>query len=86
MFGLKTLGSESILEAFREFKVEAGRLAKEFRCDCDEKLFGSAVREYLINTDSNIKATPAGQQLSNGLVELHWKIMVQMARAYMTEK
>ncbi len=28
----------------------------------------------------------AGRQSSNGLVESHWKIMVHMARAYLTEK
>ena len=86
VYGLKSLASESILEAFRSFKVEAGRLAREFRTDCDEKLFGSAIREYLINNESNVNAAPAGRQSSNGLVESHWKIMVQMARAYLTEK
>ena len=86
MFGLKTLSRESILEAFQEFKAEAGRLATEFRCDCDKKLFGSSVCEFLITSDSNIKAAPAGQQSSNGLVKSHWKIMVQMARAYLTKK
>jgi hypothetical protein len=31
-------------------------------------------------------ATPAGHQSSNGLVELHWKTMVHMSWAYLTEK
>ena len=35
---------------------------------------------------SNIVAAAAGHQSSNGLVESHWKVMVHMAHAYLTEK
>jgi hypothetical protein len=50
------------------------------------KIFGTKIREHLINNASNIVAAAAGCQLSNGLVELHWKVMVHMAHAYLTEK
>jgi hypothetical protein len=33
-----------------------------------------------------VVAAPAKRQSSNGLVESHWKVMVHMARAYLTEK
>ncbi len=49
------------------------------------KLFGIAVWEYLIDGSSKIVAAPAGHQSSNGLVKLHWKVMVHMAHAYLTE-
>jgi hypothetical protein len=38
------------------------------------------------NNQSKVVAAPAKWQLSNGLVELHWKTMVHMAHAYLTEK
>ena len=45
-----------------------------------------AIKEFLIDHDSDIIAAPAGRQSSNGLVESHWKTMVHMSRAYLTEK
>ncbi len=85
-FGLKSLQHNNIQAAFLAFWDEAGSLARQFRCDCDEKLFGSAVRSFLHTNQSSIAASPAGRQSSNGLVESHWKIMVHMSRAYLTEK
>ena len=85
-FGLKSLQHNDIQAAFLAFRDEAGSLARQFRCDCDEKLFGSAVRSFLHTNHSSIAASPAGRQSSNGLVESHWKIMVHMSRAYLTEK
>ena len=85
-FGLKSLQHSDIQSAFLAFRDEAGSLARQFRCDCDEKLFGSAVRSFLHLNDSSIAASPAGRQSSNGLVESHWKVMVHMSRAYLTEK
>ena len=85
-FGLKLLGSESILSALRLFCASAGGLARCFYCDCDAQLFGTAISEYLIDNDSKVVAAPAKCQSSNGLVESHWKTMVHMARAYLTEK
>ena len=85
-FGLKGLSSSDILSAIRKFRAAAGSLARCFYCDCDRKLFGSAISEYLVDNSSNIVAAPAKRQSSNGLVESHWKTMVHMARAYITEK
>jgi hypothetical protein len=85
-FGLKTLSASDILSALRLFRAAAGRLARCFYTDCDLKLFGTAISEYLIDNDSKAVAAPAKRQSSNGLVELHWKVMVHMARAYLTKK
>ena len=38
VFSLKSLSSADIITALKLFRVEAGRLATEFCCDCDEKL------------------------------------------------
>jgi hypothetical protein len=85
-FGLKSLSLECILSALRLFQAAAGSLARCFYCNCDAKLFGSAISEYLIDNNSNVVAAPAKCQLANGLVESHWKTMVHMARAYLMEK
>jgi hypothetical protein len=85
-FGLSSLSSADILSAIRKFRAAAGGLTRCFHCDCDLKLFGSAVSEYLIDNGSKVVAAPAKRQSSNGLVESHWKTMVHMACAYITEK
>jgi hypothetical protein len=85
-FGLESLCLDNILGATRLFHASVGGLARCFYCDCDAKLFGTAISEYLIDNESKVVATPAKRQSSNGLVEAHWKIMVHMARAYLTEE
>jgi hypothetical protein len=85
-FGLKWLSSESILLMLHLFCASAGGLAHCFYCDCDTKLFGMAISEYLIDSNSKVVVAPAKHQSSNGLVESHWKTMVHMARGYLTAK
>ncbi len=53
---------------------------------CNNKLFGTAISEYLIDNYSKVVAAPVNCQLSNGLVELNWKVIVHMAWAYLMEK
>ncbi|KAL7527259.1 hypothetical protein ACHAWF_003100, partial [Thalassiosira exigua] len=86
VFRLKSLSSEEIIGALKSFRAEAGRLATLFRCDCDEKLFGSAIWSFLHAGNSCVEAAPSGWQSANGLVESHWKTMVYMSRTYLTEK
>jgi hypothetical protein len=85
-FSLKLLSSDCILLALRLFRASTGALACCFYCDCNIKLFGTAILEHLIDNQSKVVAAPAKCQSSNGLVEFHWKMMVHMARAYLTEK
>ncbi len=42
-FGLKSQHHNNILSTFLAFQSEAGRLAKQFQCDCDDKCFGSNI-------------------------------------------
>jgi hypothetical protein len=86
VYGLKDLSSDSILSALRYFNADAGSYACCFCSDCDAKLFGTRICKHLIDNDSNIVAATAGCQSANGLVESHWKVMVHMSRAYLTEK
>ncbi len=57
-----------------------------FRVTATLNFFGSKIREHLLDNASNIVAVAAGRQSANGLVESHWKVMVHMAGAYLTEK
>jgi hypothetical protein len=52
----------------------------------DTKLCGTNICEHLIDNDLNIVAGVAGSQSANGLVVLHWKVMVHMLQGYLTEK
>ena len=85
-FGFKNLSSNAILAAIQLFHAVAGYLAKFFYCICDIKLFGTAISKYLINNTSKVIMAHAKWQTSNGWVKLHWKTMVHMACAYLTEK
>jgi hypothetical protein len=62
-FGLKTLSSADIISALHFFRAAAGLLARCFYSDCDLKLFGLAVSEYLI--DGQSKVIPAPDLISN---------------------
>jgi hypothetical protein len=79
------LTSDSILSALCLFRASAGSLAICFYSDCDVKLFGTAISEYLIETNSKVVAAHTKCQPSNGLVKSHWKTMVQMGCAYLTK-
>ncbi len=68
VFGLKDLSKDSILLAFRLFRGGAGSYACCFYCDCDPKLFGTTIKEHLVDNGSNIVASAVGRQSSNGLV------------------
>ena len=86
VYGLKVLSADSILLALHNFIADAGSYARCFRSDCNPKLFGKRIRDHLIDNNCNVVAAPATRQSANGLVKLHWKTMVHMSRAYLTEK
>jgi hypothetical protein len=58
-FGLKLLSSNCILLAFCLFWASSGALARCFYCNCNAKLFGTAISEYLIDNQSKVVAAPA---------------------------
>ena len=55
-------------------------------CDCYYKLFGNVTTRYLTSNKFDIMHAAVGRQSSNGLIESHWKAMVHMSHAYLTEK
>jgi hypothetical protein len=50
-FGLKSLSYECMLSALCLFRAAAGALACCFYCNCNAKLFGLAISEYLIDNN-----------------------------------
>jgi hypothetical protein len=85
-FGLKSMQHNNIQAAFLAFWDEARSLARQFRCNCNKMLFGSAVHSFLHLNQSLIAASLAGRQSSNGLLESHWKIMVHTSCPDLTKK
>jgi hypothetical protein len=65
-FGLKNLSFDSILSAMWLICSATSSLAQGFFCDCDVKLFGTTIREYLFDNQSKVVAALAKQQLSHG--------------------
>jgi len=86
IYGLTSLAGGSIVDALEMFRAEAGRLPRRFHSDFDKKLIGGKALRYILQNNSRIIAANAGRQSSNGLVERTWRTIVEMARAYMTEK
>ena len=86
MYGIKTLTSYQIIATFEAFRADAGKLPKKFHSDFDRKLIGGKALKWILENKSKIIAAPAGRQSSNGLAERTWKTIIQMARAYITEK
>jgi hypothetical protein len=83
---LKSLHADALISAFERFRADAGRLAVQFRTDCDSKLLSDTVVSWIRANGADIASAPAGWQSSNGLVERQWRTMVEMSRAYLTEK
>jgi hypothetical protein len=66
-FGLKSLHHIGIQVSFFAFQDEVGSLARQFRCDCNEKLFGSPVRSILHLNNSSITSQPGGKTIIQSL-------------------
>lgn len=86
LYGLRTLDHESIIKALEEFRAEAGGLATVFYTDFDPKLLAGKVQSWLHSQKSRIMAAPPEHQDENGLVERNWYTIVDMARAFITDK
>ena len=82
---MSELSSTSITSALELFKADAGRLPHRFYSNFDSKLIGGNALQWILSDGSNIIATPAGRQYSNGLAERTWRTLIQMARSFMTE-
>ena len=69
VFGLNPLHFSNIISAFSSFRAEDGALAHSFRCNCNEKLFGYYIKQYLLPWNSDIIATAVACQSSTSLVK-----------------
>ena len=61
-------------------------MPKTFHTGFDKKLIGGKALKWIQVNKSRAIAAPTGRQSSNGVVEHTWRTIVQMARAYITDK
>jgi hypothetical protein len=59
LFGLQTLTSANIIDAFEAFVSEAGSIPKTFHADFDKKLIGGQALCWIHSHLSRVKAAPA---------------------------
>ena len=86
IYGLTSLTSNHIISALESFCADANGVPKKFHSDFDTKLIGGQALKWIHQNNSKVIAAPAGRQSSNGLAERTWRTLIQMARAYITEK
>ena len=76
----------------KKFINDLGCKPQRMVADRDFKLIGGAVSEYLETPtleNGQIKSTqvtgaPDGRQCQNGLIEVHWKKIMTLARSWLT--
>ena len=76
----------SITLVLEKFKADAGRLSHWFHSEFDRKLIGENALRWILSNGSNIISAHDGCQYPNGLAERTWHTLIQMARAFITEK
>ncbi|KAL7549847.1 hypothetical protein ACHAWF_013106, partial [Thalassiosira exigua] len=86
IYGMTSLTSPQVVASLEAFKSDAEGVPRKFHCDFDRKLMGGAALRWINTEGSKVIAANASRQSSNGLVERTWRSIVQMARAYVTEK
>ena len=83
---MSSLSSTSITSVLELFEADAGRLPHKFHSYFDRKLISGNALWRILSNGSNIIAAPDGRQSLNGLAERTWSTIIQMARAFITEK
>ena len=91
-YGLKTVKEQSILAAVKQFVNDLGCKPRRMVADRDFKLIGGAVSQYLTTPtleNNEIKTTqvtgaPDSRQNQNGLIEIHWRKLMSLARSWLT--
>lgn len=86
VFGLTSLSSNDIIDAFLKHSIAAGGVPRKYHADFDRKLIGGRALRWIQESGSKIWAAPTRRQSSNGLVERTWQTLVCMACSYITEK
>ena len=86
IYGMTSVSGSHVVAALENFRADAGGVPLTFHSDFDKKLIGGKALRWIHKNKSRVIAANAGRQSSNGLVERTWRTVVQMARAYITEK
>jgi hypothetical protein len=84
-YGLKDITSPSISDAFWRFFMDAGGFPRRIQCDFDQKFLGGPTNRLFCSKGIHLKSAPPYRQSQNGLVESHWRVAGNMARAFLAE-
>ena len=82
---MSSLSSTCITSALEQLKSDAGLIPHRFHSNFNRRLIGVNSLQWIHSNSSNIISTPAGHQSLNVLPERTWRILIQMARAFVTE-
>lgn len=85
VYGLKTKGAESVMDALWSFFIDAGGLPSRIRCNFDASFVKGKVYAFLRRKGIQVGASPPGRQSQNGAVECQWRTATSMARALLVE-
>jgi hypothetical protein len=86
VYGLRTKGAESIINALWSFFIDAGGIPKRICCNSDSSFVKGQVYAFLRRKKGiRIGASPPGRQSQNGALKQQWRTATSMARALLVE-
>jgi hypothetical protein len=85
VYGLRTKGADSVIDALWSFFVDAGGIPQRIRCDFDSSFVKGKVYSFLRRKGIKVGASPPNRQSQNGAVERQWRTATSMARALLVE-
>ena len=84
LFGLQDLESPSIQRALKKFIRKLGHYPDEIIADRDFRIIGEHVDD-LLEPHTQVSGAPSGRQSQNGLCEINWRYICNIARNYLAE-
>ena len=84
IFGLKNLKETTIIRQLQNFVRTIGHYPAEMIADRDFKLIGEHVDTFF-KGETLVSGAPSGRQSQNGLSEINWRYVCDIARNYLTE-
>jgi len=83
-FGLKDLSPACINRQLKKFIRQIGRFPAEMIANRDFKIIGTAVDD-LFEPHTSLSSAPSSRKNQNGLSEINWRYICDMARNYMAK-
>ena len=84
LFGLQDLESPSIQRALKKFIRKLGHYPDKIIADRNFRIIGEHVDD-LLEPHTQVSGAPSGRQSQNGLCEINWRYICNIARNYLAE-